>query len=255
MTAKIYVASHKIYPMPKDPLYQPIWVGHAGSKNPLDMPAGWIGDDTGDNISDKNSSFNELTALYWAWKNSDADVIGLVHYRRYFSMNHKKGLTNILTQAQLDALLKQDQIILPKQRHYYIETNYSHYIHAHHAQPIDLVRTLIGKDFQASYDKIMQRRSQHLFNMMIMSRQELDEYAGWLFPILFQLEKEIDRSDYDAYEKRVFGFVGERLLDIFLDAKGKSFTEIPFVFEEKQNWIKKGGLFLARKVTGGRNGK
>ncbi len=248
MQAKIYVASHKLYQMPSDPLYQPIWVGHSKSSNPFDLPAGWIGDDTGDNISDKNSSFNELTALYWAWKNSDADIIGLVHYRRYFSLNHKKGLDNVLNSKQLGDLFKNNQIVLPKKRNYYIQTNYSHYVHAHHAEAINKARELMNPTYQTSYDKIMKRTEQHLFNMLIMTHQQLDEYASWMFNILFKLEKEIDTSTYNQYEKRVFGFVGERLLDIFLDANDKKYVEAPFVFEEKQNWLRKGASFIYRKL-------
>lgn len=255
MEKKIYVASHKLYQMPNDSLYQPIWVGHASHSDPYDLPAGWIGDDTGDNISLKNPNFNELTALYWAWKNSQADVIGLVHYRRFFSLNHKKGLFNILTADQLDQLLKKSSIILPKKRSYYIESNYSHYIHAHHRQPLDDIKKMMSAPYQKSFDKVMDRSSQHLFNMMIMTRSELDAYASWMFPLLFELEKNLDISGYDSYERRVFGFVGERLLDIYLDAQEKEYIEVPFVFEEKQNWLKKGGAFLLRKITGGKNGK
>ncbi|MGL2222846.1 DUF4422 domain-containing protein, partial [Oenococcus oeni] len=165
------------------------------------------------------------------------------------------GLDNVLNSKQLDDLFKNNQIVLPKKRNYYIQTNYSHYVHAHHAEAIDKARELMSPTYQISYDKIMKRTDQHLFNMLIMTRQQLDEYADWMFDILFKLEKEIDTSTYDQYEKRVFGFVGERLLDIFLDANNKKYVEVPFVFEEKQNWFKKGGNFLIRTIAGGKDDK
>ena len=49
--------------MPKDEIYLPI---HVGKKGKVDL--GYVGDDTGDNISTKNPYFCKLTGLYWAWK-------------------------------------------------------------------------------------------------------------------------------------------------------------------------------------------
>ena len=80
MDIKILVAAHKKYHIPQNPMYIPIHVGHVLAKQEFR----WQGDDTGNNISSKKTNYCELTALYWAWKNLDADAIGLVHYRRYF---------------------------------------------------------------------------------------------------------------------------------------------------------------------------
>ena len=56
--------------MPDDPMYIPVQVGSA-----LNPPLPYIGDDTGDNISERNPYFCELTGLYWAWKNLDDDSL------------------------------------------------------------------------------------------------------------------------------------------------------------------------------------
>ena len=85
MEIKVIIAAHKQYLMPDKECYLPVQVGRA-----LHPDVGYIPDNTGDNISEKNPYYCELTGLYWAWKNLPADVIGLVHYRRY--MGKKNGL-------------------------------------------------------------------------------------------------------------------------------------------------------------------
>ena len=93
----------------------------------------------------------------------------------------------------------------------------------------------------------MKRTSGHRFNMFIMKRQYFDEYCEWLFDILFELEKRLDISQYNENDSRVFGFVSERLLDVWIETKGYKYLEIPYIFMEKQNWLIKGTRFLKRK--------
>ena len=81
-----------------------------------------------------------------------------------------------------------------------------------------------------------------------MKKELFNDYCTWLFDILFELEKRLDISEYSANDSRVFGFVSERLLDVWLDTKGYGYKDIPYVFMEKQNWIIKGTNFLKRKL-------
>ena len=82
MKIKILVAAHKKFPMPEVEGYLPVLVGAKKNYKP-DIP--YQRDDEGENISEKNPNYNELTAIYWAWKNlKDVDAVGLVHYRRLF---------------------------------------------------------------------------------------------------------------------------------------------------------------------------
>ena len=100
-TVKIIVATHKKYEMPQDAMYLPLHVGAEGKTdqngNPLDL--GYQKDNTGENISNKNAAYCELTGLYWAWKNLDTDYTGLAHYRRHFG-NHLKVFLRIMSCAQ-----------------------------------------------------------------------------------------------------------------------------------------------------------
>lgn len=252
---QILVAAHKDVEMPKDKtIYVPIQVGTALASKKFD---GFISDDTGHNISKKNLNFNELTALYWARHNSDADVIGLVHYRRFFSLTKQKSIQSILPEEDLRRLLRYTNVIVPKKRRYWIESSESHYRHAHHGEALDVLREVIAtrhSDYLVAYDNNMKKTWAHMFNMLIMRRAEFDAYTDWLFDILFavevQLQDEVD--NWDTYEKRVYGFLSERLLDVWLTKNHIHYTEVPVIFMEKQNWLFKGGKFLARKIGFGR---
>ena len=139
-SVKVIIATHKKYQMPSDAMYIPLHVGAEGKKdsdgNELDL--GYIKDNTGENISILNPSFCELTGLYWAWKNLDADYIGLVHYRRHFALN---GRT--LELEQIKPYLGRIKIFTPKKRWYVIETLKSHYSHTHYSEHIEIAREIV----------------------------------------------------------------------------------------------------------------
>ena len=246
-TLRILVAAHKPYKMPADSAYLPVFVGSA-LKSEGSVPTEFARDDEGDNISKKNTSYCELTAVYWAWKNlKGAEAIGLVHYRRHF-----KGRRGVASGAELCAALASADVLLPKKRNYFIETTYSQYVHAHHAVDLDETRTILAErhpDCLAAFDAVMKSTSGHRFNMMVMKRPVFDDYCAWLFDILSELERSLDVSSYSEYDKRVFGFVAERLLDVYVRAKGLTFVELPVLHLESQHWPRKIVAFLRRKFA------
>lgn len=250
---KIIVASHKKYQMPPDSMYLPLHVGAAGKT--LDL--GYLKDDTGDNISELNSSFCELTGLYWAWKNLKADYIGLVHYRRHFSVKRKNGLENVLTYQELRPYLGKIRVFVPNKRRYYIETLYSHYAHTHYAEQLDETRRIIAEkhpDYMQSYDTVIRHRSGYMFNMMIMEKELLDEYCSWLFDILFDAKERVKMPGLSVYQGRYYGRISEIIFNVWLDQKirtgmigKKEIMEIPCIHMEKVNWRQKGVAFLKAK--------
>lgn len=250
----IFVATHKPYWMPKEDCYVPLHLGSKGKDS-----IGFLRDDEGDNISEKNTSFCELTGLYWAWKNVKADYVGLVHYRRYFSKSGKLGKNKknvILSKNDIEELLKKDDVILPCRRKYYIETNRSQYEHAHNPKDLQITKEIL-KEFYSDYipyfEMVMKRTWGHRFNMFIMNSQLFNRYCEWLFDILFKLEKRVDISLYNSYNVRIFGFISERLLDVWIERNKIKYVESPVVFMEKQNWIFKIWRFVYRKIRGGVN--
>lgn len=252
MDIKIIVASHKKYWMPADDIYLPLHVGKEGKAD-----IGFIGDNTGDNISNKNANYCELTGLYWAWKNLPAEYIGLCHYRRYFTRSNpcscSKKKQVILTKAEWEELINEHPIIVPDKRKYYIETNRSHYNHSHYAKDLDMTEKIIQEkypQYSAAFIKVMNRTWAHMFNMFVMRRDYFDEYCTWLFAVLQELENRTDISGYNTVEARIYGYISELLLDVWLETNKLEYYEQNVAFLEPQNWLKKGGIFLKRKILG-----
>ena len=251
---KVIVATHKEYKMPKDKLYLPL---HVGAKGKQDL--GYTKDDTKKNISEKNPFFCELTGLYWAWKNLDADYIGLVHYRRYLTLNkvktkdQNKKFEQVLTLKQADKLFNKTDIILPSKRNYYIENLYNHYKHTMYIEPLDETRKILEEKYPKylkEFNRLHKRKSAHMFNMFIMKKEVLDGYCSWLFDILFELEKRVDTSNYTDFHKRFYGRVSELLLDVYINTNNLKYQEVKFMDMDNINWWKKGTSFLKAKFLG-----
>ena len=256
---KIIVATHKKYQMPEDKMYIPVQVGAEGKED-----LGYQKDNSGENISEKNPYFCELTGLYWAWKNLSADYVGLVHYRRHFSVNKKipksesEKFKILLTEEQASEKLEKVDVILPKLRKYYIENLYSHYEHTMYIEPLDETRKIIEEkypEYIEEFDKLHKRTSAHMFNMFVMKKEILNEYCTWLFDILFELEKRTDPSKYDSFHARFYGRVSELLLDVWINKNQIKYEEVKVIDMQNVNWVKKGISFLKAKFTGKKYGK
>ncbi len=243
---RIIVATHKQYEMPADEMYLPVQAGAA-----LHEALGYTRDDSGENISEKNGNYCELTALYWAWKNlPEADVIGLCHYRRYFRELDRK---RIASRETIERLLKEVPVILPKKRNYWIETGESQFVHAHGEESLTVLRNVLedlSPEYLPAFNESMRRTKGHRFNMMIMRRTELETYCEWLFSILAEVEKRME-----PMPARMAGFLAERLIDAWIETTGTVYGELGVYHTEKTNWIQKGSAFLGRKLRYGRQGK
>ena len=252
----IAVATHRPYRMPSDTMYLPLHVGAA--LHPEACPD-MQGDDTGDNISRLNGKYSELTGLYWMWKNRAADYKGLVHYRRLLGsrrlvVRHAKDrYRRVVGREELLPLLEESGIVVAKRRRYYIETVYDHYAHTFDGSQFDECRRVLEElcpEYVPAWDRLMESRGAHIFNMFAMRSDLFDSYCEWLFRVLFALDERIDSHQYDEFGARYLGRVSERLLDPWLDTNGLSCKELPVVSPEPVDWVKKGSGFLAAKFLG-----
>lgn len=239
MNIKILVILHKQFWVAKDEIYFPLQVGAQGKKD-----LGYHKDNIGDNISYKNPNFCELTGLYWAWKNLKCDYIGLCHYRRYFAksnfsltMSGKKK--SILKKIDYEKLLQQCDVILPEPFIFKNMTVKEQFDSFHNINDLETAIDIIHKKYP-SYDNsinaVLNRNKLYGLNMFVMRKSLLDEYCEWLFPILFELEERVDITGYSSYQTRLFGFISERLFDIWLEKQKLRIKEVPVMFLEKSSF-------------------
>lgn len=230
---KIIVCCHKsdVY-IDAEPYY-PIHVGKALSDSDLNI----IGDNTGDNISMKNKSYCELTGMYWAWKNmKNIDIVGLCHYRRYFDFHNQCHRFLPYENFPKDAINKLDfsipSTILNKVSNgnvvvsspiYYPYSLATDYCVAHISDDFRTLEKIVnnGEDekYRKSFATYMHKNNalSH-YNMFLMNWETFNDYCTWLFNLLEKVELAVNITNYSMVQKRVFGFMAERLLNIYIMA-------------------------------------
>ncbi len=225
---KLFVCCHQPSHVPEHPLLVPIQVGAALAEEHF---SGFLHDDAGENISQKNRSYCELTAQYWAWKNVEADYYGFFHYRRYLYPNLSAKRPYIIERepslaclerlgyGDFSHLIEQYDLILPKGENMYVPVR-EHYANApfHHRKDLALVERIIRErcpEYTSAIEAYLSGSVCYFGNIYIMRRPIFEDYCAWLFPILEEFDRRADLAGYGPQELRVDGYLAERLLGIY----------------------------------------
>lgn len=247
---KIFVSAHKPASFPDCASILPIQVGAANVQaagKPLFEDT--LHDNVGDNISQKNPMYCELTAQYWAWKNADANYYGFCHYRRYFDFSdtpHRQNSYGEIMDAAItpeaiaeygiddDSIAKAvegwDVITTPMNNVREFDGFVSlkdHWNADPHLQLKDLrhmydVLCAMHPEYQVDADTVLNGTRAAFCNMFIMRKAIFQEYCEWLFPILDEFTAHWDYSAADVQTLRTPGHLSERLLNIFLAHKQRT---------------------------------
>ncbi len=238
----IYIVAHKPFPWKRKNGYAVLGVGQ--SQDFADFH-----DNTLINISSKNKNYCELTGLYWIWKNDASDIEGLVHYRRFFSKNIlSRSPRFYLDSQQAEKILKKYDIITTKLYTFKktILQNREEFCYKEDLMKLRKSIEKIAPDYLASYDEVMSGHQSFLCNMFVTKRQTLAKYCNWLFSILFDLEKSIDSTSYSGNWARLYGYMSEVLLTVFIFHNKLKYKPFPVVLPEK-SFIKR----LKGKISNG----
>lgn len=217
VNTKMFIFSHKPIDFVVPDGYSTLLVGTENNKNVLNYS---YYDNCGDNISTKNKNYCELTGVYWIWKNISADVVGCCHYRRYFTKANFSISSKYFPHLNdIDHMMEKYDVIVPKPRYYKKSILKSVNIAPNRNDMREIgeaIQKVCPEYLQAYYDFLYNNKT-YLYNMCIMKKPLFDNYCKWLFDILFYIEKEHDMSQEDDYRLRLFGFLSERLLTVWIN--------------------------------------
>lgn len=207
---RIYICCHKPYDGYRDNVYTPIHLGRAISSC-TDQMQDMIGDDTGDNISKKNPYYSEATGIYWIWKNvHDCEYVGLHHYRRFFTYRFTNLNIDSFLDDRYDVLMSRPSFCDGTNRWYFSLSYMS-------CEDLIILRSVIKGYFPAylsTFDAVMNDYTYSAFSMIICKKELYDDYAEWLFNILFKVEKIIMPSPYPN-SQRALAYMSELLTPVF----------------------------------------
>ena len=187
--------------------------------------------------TDKNQYYCELTAQYWVWKNiaDKYNNIGLCHYRRYFADSFLNR-NHLLRDKSIERYLDKCDIILPE-KWYWKETVAERYYVVGKGKEKDLetTRNVIQEmypDYLNTYNEILNKHEASYCNMFVTSRKKYVLYCEWLFNILKEVEKRTDISSYNAAEARVYGYLSEILLNVWVEKNRYRVKHLPLIEPE-----------------------
>lgn len=223
-------------------------------KDATGLDLGMQGDNTGDNISARNQYWSEITGLYWAWKNLEhADYVGLCSYRRFFNFKPALGgPVRVIPQSRkieiedidlsvVTGLLSKYDVIIPEPFTYAYSIRRvcsMNYVD----RDFDLLEQLVH-DVSPEYDAAFR----HVFygtnkmighNMFILPWDRFQKFCSWVFDILLRLETKIDPTHYPIRQVRVFGYMHEILLGVFIEHhKLKRYhSQITWITDDQGNY-------------------
>lgn len=269
MVTKILIPYHASCALPDDILGSDVFLPVAvGDKKMVDKDA--LRDDIGENIAEKNPEYNELTAVYFAWKNydkiGDPDYIGLNHYRRFFIYDDRKyAYYETKDGSDLFQKIKYDKGVfyrfmtpyydfiapMPNKR----RSVYDNFAAAHGKEDLDDALRIIREKFPwyaLAAQEYVAGKAAYFYNAFLFKKETFFRYCEFLFGVLAELEK-----------VRVGGrmFVSEVLTGIFftkLKNEGEKELRLPILFigkkpsfsqsvaQTKKNFAKKEGSFIYR---------
>lgn len=188
-------------------------------------------DNQGENISEKNVNYCELTALYWMWKNKlihndksadtdcdseTSDIVAPAILEDYYGLFHYRRILDI-SEEDIKRIAENDIDIVVS-----YPTLHEPDIVEHHARYIkesdwEAMLAAVGElypDYREAYNTIFAQEYMYNYNMIVAKKSVLRDYCDWLFPILERTEELSTPKGWERKD-RYIGYLGENLMTLY----------------------------------------
>jgi len=205
---KMYMAKHHLDRKLKGKYYIPSWVIPIQVGAALtELRIAELTDNTGDNISYKNYKYSELTAMYWAWKNSSEEYQGICHYRRILLLD-EDDLRKI-KQNNINVVLPLPFVCYPD-----ASGQYSRYIAIDDQKKMMQALKEVSPQYYMEALKILKEPYLYNYNMFLADSHTFNDYCEWIFPILERAEELCEPEGLERKD-RYIGYMAEVLTAIY----------------------------------------
>lgn len=179
-----------------------------------------------DNINHINLQINELTGLYWIWKNTDDDIVGLCHYRRFFDDNGK-----ILSWDKAKKIVEKNELIIENWYSFgkSLKDNLIDHFPNHKDTFLKYYEIFTSREPElATYLDTEVFNPQHI---LVGRREFIDGYCSWLFPLIIPIAEQFKAEDAsktpEIIYQRMISYISERLLTYYIQKTGQQYIEYP----------------------------
>lgn len=198
---------------------EPIQVGAALAERKMVI----IQDNIGDNISERNGNYCELTGLYWVWKNilkqtvkesEESQYYGLAQYRRFLALSDDD--ISRLGDNDVDVVLPYPMPYEPD-----ISAHHNRYLKEADWKALEQAVAECQPEYIEALRQAMGQQYFYNYNVIIAKKNVLCDYCAWLFSILSRTE-ELSNPKGSERSDRYLGYIGENLETVYFlhHAKG-----------------------------------
>jgi hypothetical protein len=193
-------------------------------------------DDTGVNIAHLNPYINECTAIYWAWKNTNSEYVGINHYRRYFYNTSVKQRDNVLSKEKIQDIFQNEKvdIILSEMKNLKVSLFENICNSVDDRSLCEMALKCVKKvmyqrvpEYMDAFEYVMKGNSFYKCNVFVTRRDIFEQYCSWLFSFITDVAEEFDVSSYGKKQKRVIGYFAEGMLSVWLLKQTLRIKELP----------------------------